>query len=115
MSSVEIRPPLVLNISTEGDATLVRCGGKLTAGLTDLLHSEVKLLIPSNTRIILDLTDVSQMDSLGLGTIVGLYVSARASGCKLELINLNKRVRELFRMTNLLNLFDPGCYLSKME
>ena len=46
------------------------------------------------------------MDSLGLGTIVGLYVSAKASGCTLILINLSPRVRELFSMTNVWSIFD---------
>ncbi len=39
------------------------------------------------------------MDSLGLGTIISLYVSAKAAGCDLKLINLGKRIYELFRMT----------------
>lgn len=107
--------PLSLHISTQDGATVVQCRGKLTAGVTDILHDKVKALIPHNTRIVLDLTDLTQMDSLGLGTIVGLYVSAKAAGCQLDLINLSKRIRELFRMTNLLTLFDPGCYLTKMQ
>jgi anti-sigma B factor antagonist len=66
----------------------------------------VKGLIPGNKRIVLDLTDLSQMDSMGLGTVVRLLVSAKSSGCKLELINLNRRIRELFGITNLLSAFE---------
>ena len=97
---------LSLQVSTEGNATVVRCRGRLTAGVTDLLKNEVKRLIPDTKRIVLDLTDLSQMDSMGLGTIASLYVSATSAGCSLELINLSKRIRELFRMTNLLTLFE---------
>jgi anti-sigma B factor antagonist len=50
---------------------------------------------------VLDLTNVSFMDSSGLGTIVGLYISAKAAECQLRLVNLNHRVKELFRLTRL--------------
>src|SRR5271154_1992755 len=93
-------PPLSLRTYVEGDATIVLCAGKLTAGLTGILRDEVKRLIPVSKKIVLDLTGLTQMDSLGLGTIVGLYVSAKASGTSLILINLSQRVRELFKITN---------------
>jgi len=43
---------------------------------------------------------------MGLGTIVGLYVSAKASGCTLILINLSPRVRDLFRITNVWSILE---------
>jgi anti-anti-sigma factor len=66
----------------------------------------VKRLIPQSRKIVLDLTDLTQMDSMGLGTIVGLYVSAKASGSTLILINLSQRVRELFRITNVWSILE---------
>jgi anti-sigma B factor antagonist len=99
-------PPLILRTYVEGDATIVQCSGKLTAGLTSILREEVKRLIPQSTKIVLDLTLLTQMDSMGLGTIVGLYVSAKSSGCTLILINLSQRVRELFRITNVWSLLE---------
>jgi anti-anti-sigma factor len=46
------------------------------------------------------------MDSSGLGTLVGLKVSALREGyCKLELVNLSARVKELLRLSNLTQLF----------
>ena len=99
-------PPLSLRTYVEGDATVIQCTGKLTAGLTGILRDEVKRLIPQSKKIVLDLTDLTQMDSLGLGTIVGLYVSAKASGSTLILINLSQRVRELFRITNVWSILE---------
>jgi anti-sigma B factor antagonist len=99
-------PSLTLRSYIEGDATIVQCTGKLTAGLTGILRDEVKRLIPQSKKIVLDLTLLTQMDSMGLGTIVGLYVSAKASGCTLILINLSQRVRELFRITNVWSLLE---------
>ena len=99
-------PPLSLRTYVEGDATIVRCTGKLTAGLTGILRDEVKRLIPQTKKIVLDLTELTQMDSMGLGTIVALYVSAKASGSTLILINLSPRIRDLFRITNVWSVLD---------
>ena len=99
-------PPLSLRTYVEGDATVVACTGKLTAGLTSILRDEVKALIPQNKKIILDLTGLTQMDSMGLGTIVALYVSAKTSGTTIILINLSPRIRDLFRITNVWSVLE---------
>jgi anti-sigma B factor antagonist len=107
--------PLSLRIYVQGDATVVECSGKLISGGTDQLRSEVKGLFPHTKRVILDLTNVTQMDSMGLGAVVSLYASAKAAGCDLKLINLSKRVREIFRVTNLLSVFEVyGEHIIKM-
>jgi anti-sigma B factor antagonist len=96
---------LTLDVARNGNAALVRCGGKLVTGVNDLLYLKVSKLIPECKRIVLDLTDLIQMDSTGLGTVVRLYVSAKSAGCDLELINLGKRIRQLLGVTNLLTVF----------
>jgi anti-sigma B factor antagonist len=96
---------LSVDIEREGTTAVVKCAGKLVAGVSDFLYSEVSRVIPDSRRIVIDLTDLTHMDSMGLGTIVRLYVSARSAGCDLELINLGKRVRELLGITNLLSVF----------
>jgi len=45
------------------------------------------------------------MDSMGLGALVRVYVSAGTKGCQLELRHLGKKVRDLLIMTNLLSSF----------
>jgi anti-sigma B factor antagonist len=94
----------VLVVQT-GNEAVVRLSGKLVAGDTDGVYQEVRQLIPVSRKIVLDLTDLAYMDSMGLGTIIRLYVSAKSAGCDLELINLSKRIRELLGMTNLLSVF----------
>jgi anti-sigma B factor antagonist len=96
---------LTLDVERTGSTAVVRCHGKLVAGVTDLFYTQVRQLIPGSKRIVLDLTDLTLMDSLGLGTLVRLYVSAKSAGCSLELINLGKRIRQLLGMTNLLSVF----------
>jgi anti-sigma B factor antagonist len=104
-SELEDKSRLTVEIDRAPGEALVRLSGKLVAGVTDVLYLEVKGLIPQTKRIVLDLTDLTHMDSMGLGTLVRLYVSARAAGCDLELVNLGKRIRQLLGMTNLMSFF----------
>lgn len=83
----------------------MRCGGRLVAGTTEFLLTEVKQLIPASNQIVLDLTDLEYMDSMGIGTVIRLYVSAKSAHCDLKLINLGKRVREILGVTHLLSVF----------
>jgi anti-anti-sigma factor len=56
--------------------------------------------------IVIDLKDVTFLDSLGLGTLVGLKVSSINEGyCQLRLENLTPRLQELLKLTNLTKLF----------
>jgi anti-sigma B factor antagonist len=89
------------------DAMVVRCTGRLTIETSGLLKTEVRPLLLEKHRVIIDLTDLVQMDSTGLGAVVGLYISAKRAGCELQLVNLSPRVRELFSMTNIVSLFEP--------
>jgi anti-anti-sigma factor len=106
---------LELKVYAQEGATVVRCSGRLTAGVTANLREQVKDLILPAKLVVLDLTDLQHMDSAGLGAIVALYVSARRANCDLRLIHFNKRVRELLGMTNLLSIFEAcGQYFTRM-
>jgi anti-anti-sigma regulatory factor len=53
-----------------------------------------------------DVADVQYVDSMGLGALVGLKVSAIGAGyCTLEFRNLSERLQELLRITSLTTLF----------
>ena len=89
-----------------GPVTTIICHGRVTSETASQLKEVVKPLIALGGRIVLDLTDLSYMDSSGLGALVGLKVSAIKEGyCKLELFNLSPRVKELLRLSNLTQLF----------
>ena len=93
-----------LEIEHEGGKALVHCHGRLVAGATKTLYDGVKPLVPECKLIVLDLADVKFMDSMGLGTLVRLYVSASGSGSRLQLIHLGKQIRELLGITHLLSV-----------
>lgn len=92
-------------VRTPEDIT-IRCAGRITSGTSTLLQTTVRSLMPETKSLVLNLTDVNHMDSSGLGTIVGLYVSAKRQRCGLKLINLNQRLQELFRITKLASVFE---------
>lgn len=97
--------------SAEGTVTVI-CTGKLTNDTTQLLQTEVRQLIPATKHIVLDLGAVSYMDSSGLGALVGLFVSAKSKGTRIELRHLSSRIAELIRLTKLTSVFeDFGEYL----
>ncbi len=92
-----------------GDNTVVKCHGRIVSDTADELKQLVKPMIPKCRRIILDLSDVEFIDSSGLGTLVGLKVSAASAAyCSLELSNLSPLVKELLRTTRLIQLFGAG-------
>ncbi|MGA7521679.1 MAG: STAS domain-containing protein [Acidobacteriaceae bacterium] len=83
----------------------VRCHGRLVAGATQVLYAPVRELIPRTRRIVLDLSDLKHTDSMGLGTLARLYVAAKSAGCSLELMHLNKQIRNLLGITHMLDVF----------
>jgi anti-anti-sigma factor len=76
------------------------------AGDTEVLKTHVKELLQGRNCVVLDLVELNQLDSSGLGTIVGLYISAKRANCDLVLIHYNKAIRELLGLTNLLSVFE---------
>ena len=100
---------LTLDVERNGDVVTVKCHGKLVMGVCDVLTSKVRELIPTTKRIVLDLTDLSHMDSIGLGTLVRLYVSAKAGGSCVVLVNVGPRIRQLLGITNLLSVLTDMC------
>src|SRR5580700_2127098 len=82
--------------------TTVKCHGRLVAGNSAQITELVRPLIPLGGHIVIDVGDVSYLDSSGLGALVGLKASAMRQGfCILELANMTPRVLELIRITNL--------------
>ena len=99
---------LDLSVESTPSQTVVRCSGRITTDTTQTLKATVKPLFSQSASVMLDLTDVSYLDSSGLGAIVGLYVSARTANSQLTLINLNQRLKELFSLTRLGQILAEG-------
>ena len=108
MAANPVAPKPTLTLATEKTPTetIVRCSGTINSETAGQLTSTARNLMLETKLLVLDLTNVSYLDSSGLGAIVGLYVSAKRTGSKLKLINLSQRVKELFSLTRLAPLFE---------
>jgi anti-anti-sigma factor len=88
------------------EVTTIKCHGRLVVENAEQLREVVKSLILEGGRIVIDVGDLTQLDSSGLGTLLGLKVSAIRQGfCVLELANLTPKIKELLRITNLASIF----------
>jgi len=99
-------PELSFQTEKNDTETTLRFSGKVTSSTCGLLRTAVKDHIPGTKTLVIDLTNVSYVDSSGLGALVGAYVSTKRAGCKLKLINLSQRVKELLRISNLGSIFE---------
>lgn len=100
---------LSLDVEQKGDQTVVHCHGHLVSETGNVLYTAVRELIPNHKCIVLDLTDIKYVDSMGLGTLVRIYASCKSGGATVQLINLGKQIRELLGITNLFSVFADMC------
>jgi anti-sigma B factor antagonist len=82
--------------------------GRITLGPeTEALRGKLKQLIESGQRrIILNLAEVTYIDSVGLSTLVASYTSARRAGGDLKLLHLPRGVHQLLQVTRLSTVFE---------
>src|SRR5262249_33263065 len=88
-----VLPGLTMVVDKTPTEIVVHCTGKIRSDTTQQLKATVKPLLSESKTVVLDLTNVAYMDSSGLGTIVGLYISSKAAKSQLKLINLNEHLK----------------------
>jgi len=88
--------------------TIVDLSGRITLGEGSVvLRDTVKdLLGKGQTKILLNLGDVSYIDSSGIGELVSAFTSVRNQGGELKLLHLTKKVHDLLQITKLYTVFD---------
>jgi anti-sigma B factor antagonist len=96
---------LTFEVERDGDTAIVKCHGRLVVGTTQELYQEVKDLLPQAKVVVVDLAELTYVDSSGLGTLVRLHASARKQECEFKLLHLGKQLRNLLKLTNLLSVF----------
>ena len=106
MAQTPANQELRLETVATPEETVIRCIGKMTYTSAEVLRSEVRPLFPETKRLVLDLKDMTYLDSFGLGALVGVYLSARRQDCQLKLINVNQQAQQVIRITNLTYLIE---------
>ena len=91
-----------------GDVKIVELHGKITIGSGDLQMREAihNAVVGGATKILVDMKDVSTIDSSGIGELVGCYTTATNRGAKLKLVNLPPKISDALTVTQLITVFD---------
>jgi anti-sigma B factor antagonist len=97
----------IIEKETSG-VTVLALSGRITLGdESNQLRTKIKdILGQGMKRLVLDLGNVSYIDSAGLGTLVAGYTSAQSQGASMKLANLTKRFREQLHITKLVTVFE---------
>ncbi len=99
---------LTIEVQQVGAVTVVRCAGQLTLGeaTSRFRNTTRQMLKEGTTRILLDLAQVSYLDSSGIGELVGTYTSARNVGAAIKLVHLPRKIYDLLLITKLITVFE---------
>lgn len=91
-----------------GDVTILDLDGKVTIGEGSVaLRSAIRRLLGENKKkILLNLGNVSYVDSSGIGELVSSYTAVNKEGGQLKLLNLTQKIQDLLAITKLLTVFD---------
>ena len=91
-----------------GDVSVVDVAGRITLGEgSSALRESLRDMVSKNRKkILLNLGEVSYIDSSGIGELVSGFTTVTNSGGQLKLLNLNKRVKDLLQITKLYTVFD---------
>jgi anti-sigma B factor antagonist len=98
---------LKMETRTVNDVAVVSCTGRIVFGEeANALRDTLKKLLTTSKQVVLNLGGVSYIDSGGLGTLVGVYSSARAGGADIKLTGLGQRLRDVLAITKLATVFE---------
>jgi anti-sigma B factor antagonist len=99
---------LYINERQVGDVTVLDLKGRLRVGGNAVaLHKSIRsLILEKKLSILLNLTDVTFIDSCGLGELVASQISVEKKGGEIKLTGLTTSLRELLTATRLLTVFD---------
>lgn len=96
------------NVRQRDGVTILDLKGKITIGVGDVaLRNAVQEAINGGaTKILINLRDVTTIDSSGVGELVSAYTTATNRGVKLRLVNLPSKVSDILQITQLITVFD---------
>ena len=88
--------------------TIMDLSGRITLGEGSVvLRDQIRdLLSKGEKKILLNLGDVTYIDSSGIGELVSAFTTVRNQGGELKLLNLTKKVHDLLQITKLYTVFD---------
>jgi anti-sigma B factor antagonist len=100
--------PMTLTERRIGDVTLLELKGRLVFADGDsLLRAHINELVDGGRlKIILDLKDITYIDSCGVGVLIAKFVSVRRKGGDVRLLTLSPRSHHVMKISGLLTVFE---------
>lgn len=100
--------PLYIVEKQVNGVLLLDLRGRITLGAeTEALRNKIKQAVEAgHARILLDLGEITYIDSVGLSTLISSYTSARKAGGDVKLLHLPRGVHQLLQITRLSTVFD---------
>jgi anti-sigma B factor antagonist len=94
--------------SRAGDVTILHLTGRLELEEGDLVFRDHvnRLIAEGRVKIVLDLRDVTRIDSAGIGMLVSKYLSTQTRGGTIKLLHLTRRSDHLMDITRLATVFE---------
>ena len=91
-----------------GDVTVVDAAGRITLGEgASTFRDKIRDLVTGgNKKLLLNLAEISYIDSSGIGELVSSYTTVTNLGGSVKLLNLTKRVQDLLQITKLYTVFE---------
>ena len=88
--------------------TIVDLSGRITLGEGSVVLRDTirDLLSKGSKKLLLNLAEVTYIDSSGIGELVSAFTTVRNQGGELKLLNLTKKVHDLLQITKLYTVFD---------
>jgi anti-sigma B factor antagonist len=101
-------PTLRIAERTEDDVTILDLAGRLVLDRGDATFREriSDLVARGRTRLIVNMRDVTYIDSAGVGVMVAKMLSVRRAGGDMKLLHLNARSNRVLTITKLLTVFE---------
>ncbi len=99
---------VVLNTRQVGDIAILDVSGRITLGEgASTLRNAIRAMVrEGQKKILLNLGEVSYIDSSGLGVLVSAFATVTNQGGQLKLLNVISRVKDLLLITKLYTVFD---------
>ncbi|MEE8160832.1 MAG: STAS domain-containing protein [Acidobacteriota bacterium] len=99
---------MTIDTRSVNGVTILDVHGKVTIGEGSReVREKIRALLENgNKNILMNLGDVSYVDSAGIGELVSSYTTVTNQGGQFKLLNLTKKIRELLAITKLLTVFD---------
>ena len=97
-----------IQLKKHGDIPVIHIGGSLSTSIhcNELIHAVENEVFPDSTHFVIEMSDLTYMNSEGIGTFMTLFTKARNRNGEMVLVGLNATIKKLLTITKLEHIFN---------